>query len=131
LPGALSGAVRAASAAALTGGGFADGGGTGVPLRRAAARAAAEALRSSLRSASLAGGVGVPSGTLLLVAGVPASTPAGTVEVAEGRGCTFNVPFEAGSVVWPCTQRGSARSNAAAAAAGRKVGEVAFMVAGE
>ena len=67
-----------------------------MPLRRAAARAAADALRSSLRSTSLAGFVGVPSGTLLLVAGVPASTPAGIVEVADGRGCTFNVPFAEG-----------------------------------
>ena len=91
--------LRAASAAAPS---EADAGGSaaaGVARRRAAARAAADALRRSLRSASLAGVVGVPSGTLLLEPGVPVSTPAGTVEVAEGRGWTFSVPFAAGKPV--------------------------------
>lgn len=55
---------------------------------RVAARAAAERLLMSLRSTLFAGGTGVPSGRLALVAGEPVSTPVGMRFVsltADGR----------------------------------------------
>ena len=53
---------------------------------RAAARAAAERLFWSLRSAATAGGTGVPSGMLSLVAGVPLLTPAGMLVACDPVG---------------------------------------------
>jgi hypothetical protein len=56
-------------------------------LGRAAARAAAEFAFSSLRSAPMPGGTGVPSCIVSLDAGEPLSTPAGICDVCDGVGC--------------------------------------------